>query len=190
MSRTLTGLQDQILVASPHLHDPYFERSVVYICDHSDIGATGFVVNIPTELMLSDVFSDMSIKVSNSRCHDQAVFSGGPVKTQQGFVLHRSTEKKWTSSLHMGGELAVTSSRDILDAMASDAVNTDEHLLILGYASWSSGQLEDELVHNDWLIAPRDMKLIFDTPIEARWDAAMHSLGVNPMHLSDAVGYA
>ncbi|WP_188149474.1 YqgE/AlgH family protein [Teredinibacter waterburyi] len=183
----LGGLRDQFLVAMPGLTDPIFSRSVTYICDHSDQGAMGIVINQPLELSLGDVFEQLQIDYHPSLGR-HPVLAGGPVNTQRGFVLHRN-HGEWDASLQITPEISLTASRDIVQAIAT---NRGPHnaQFSLGYAGWSPGQLEDEIANNAWLTLPADTSIIFDTPIEERWAAATKQLGVDMNLISTIAGHA
>lgn len=183
------SLENQFLVASPSLRDPSFSRAVIYLCEHSEQGALGFVINHPTTMTLQDVFIDMSISADQPKVQHQCVFAGGPVQCEQGFVIHR-TPKLWDASVQVSEGITVTSSRDILKNMAGQETLLPDHMFLLGYAGWTPGQLEQELRENAWVLAPADADIIFDTPIHERWSQVLNRLGVDEVHFSADMGHA
>ena len=186
------SLRGQLLIAMPGLLDPNFVHSVVYICQHSAEGAMGITVNRPLGLPLSQVFEQLDLDYSPPN-GTQTLLCGGPVEEQQGFVLHRPAEKQWQATAAISDGIFLTTSRDIIDDMASDQ-GPEAALVALGYAGWTSGQLEQELLENAWLTVPPDTELLsellFDTPLEQRADLAATSLGINLSQLSNSAGHA
>ena len=183
------SLENHFLIAMPSLHDPFFRRSVTYICEHSADGAMGLVINNPIDINVGDLLkkididSDKLVPQSNNM-----VFSGGPVQTDRGFVLH-SPQPGWSSSLQLSNDLMVTTSKDILQAIANN--DAPEHYLIaLGYSGWTAGQLEKELAENSWLTIPASKELLFDTEPSLRWEKAAQILGVNMQQISGDIGHA
>jgi putative transcriptional regulator len=145
------------------------------------------VVNRPIDVTLAALFRQVEIPLEDSPLSEQRVFFGGPVQFDHGFVLHRPVGA-WKSTLPVG-EIGLTTSRDILEAMAAGA-GPRQQLVALGYAGWAPGQLEDEILRNGWLTVRADIDLIFSVPPEARYDAAMQALGVNAANLSEEAGHA
>jgi putative transcriptional regulator len=183
-----TYLNGQFLIAMPDLSDPNFYQSVTYICVHNDEGAMGIVINRPLEMELGEILEHMQIPVYAPQVKHLPVFHGGPVEPERGFVLHR-TPGRWDSMLEVGGELAITTSRDILTSIAK-GTGPDESLVALGYAGWAAGQLERELAENAWLSGPADLDIIFRQPSEKRWQAAAHCIGVDLTLLSTQAGHS
>ncbi len=182
-------LKNQFLIAMPGLQDPNFHRTVTYICEHSAEGAMGIVVNRPMNLHLRDILEQMQIPPTAEAAVDQIVFSGGPVATDRGFVLH-SGGKHWESTLEIAPEICITTSRDILESMAR-GLGPPQSLIALGYAGWSSGQLEEEMRQNAWLSGPSDAEIMFHLPVEARWRAAARLLGIQNLDtIGTAAGHA
>jgi putative transcriptional regulator len=186
-------LANQLLIALPALADPHFARTVAIICQHDADGAMGVVINRASEYTLGEVFQQMGIDCDNAALCAQPVLAGGPVHPERGFVLHDRMHHggmgEWESSLAISDELAVTTSRDILEAMARGE-GPENAIVALGCAGWGSGQLEHELTENDWLTAPADAELLFRLPLEARWVAAAGRIGVDFAHLADYSGHA
>lgn len=182
------SLRNHFLIALPGMMDPSFAQSVTYICDHGPDGAMGVVINHPMNLTLNEVFEQLKLG-SPGVLGSSAVLAGGPISRERGFILHPRDNHQWQSSLHVSDDVSLTASRDILDAMASGG-GPEKALLILGYAGWEAGQLEDELADNAWLTVPADSSVIFDTPIEQRWSAAARQLGVDVSLIPRQAGHA
>jgi len=181
-------LNNQFLIAMPGMDDPNFAQTVTLVCEHGEQGALGIVINRPLTMDLGDVFAQLGLDASQSRVSSQQVLHGGPVQNDRGFVLH-SPGPSWESTLLVSERLHVTTSRDILDALARG--DGPEHAVIaLGYAGWEAGQLEDEVARNAWLTVPVDESLLFEVPAEERWQAAGRLLGINLLHLSSQAGHA
>ena len=182
------SLKNQLLIAMPTLQDPNFSRTVTYICEHGEHGAMGIVINRPTELRLLDVLQHMDIGGDFGASGDQTVYLGGPVEEERGFVLHTHTAP-WDSTLSIDDDISITTSRDILEAMAEGG-GPQQTLVALGYAGWGAGQLEQELQQNAWLSGPVDKSILFDLPPEQRWEAAARLLGVDVNLMSSEAGHA
>jgi putative transcriptional regulator len=181
------NLTSHFLIAMPAMADPNFSRSLTFICEHNERGALGIVVNRPIAVTLDALFKQVEIPLDDALIAGQPVFFGGPVQFDHGFVLHRPLGA-WKSTLPVG-EIGLTTSRDILEAMALGS-GPREQMVALGYAGWGAGQLEDEIQSNGWLTVRADSDLIFNLPPEARYDAAMQALGVNALNLSGEAGHA
>ena len=183
-----TSLTNQFLIAMPALRDPNFARGVTFLCQHGEDGAMGLLINRLSEYRLGDVLAQMNLASELTGVIDSPVLIGGPMQPERGFVLH-SPEVEWESSFRISDHVSVTTSRDILVAMA--AGHGPEHALVaLGYSSWSPGQLERELRENAWLTAPSSESLLFEVPLESRWEAAAASLGINLAQLASYAGHA
>lgn len=177
------NLAEHFLIAMPSLRDPMFEHSVVLIGEHQESGAMGIVINKPSPVHMEVVFAAIG-QNTPARFAGQYVMMGGPVQTERGFVLHTPVGN-WESSLHINDELALTTSRDIIDGLAKDD-EIDHALLTIGYSSWKKGQLEQEIAQNDWLVVPADQDILFHTPAEERYRAALNKLGVRLENLMRA----
>jgi putative transcriptional regulator len=182
------SLKSHLLIAMPALQDPNFARTVTYICEHGDHGAMGIVLNRPTDLRLADVLKHMEIEGGLGEAGEQTVFLGGPVEEERGFVLHTHSDP-WDSTLAINDEISITTSRDILEAMARGE-GPGQTLVALGYAGWGAGQLEQEMQQNAWLSGPADQSILFELPAEQRWEAAARLLGVDVNLLSSEAGHA
>ena len=161
---------------------------MTYICEHGEHGAMGIVLNRPTDLRLTDVLKHMEIDGGLGAAGEQIVFLGGPVEEERGFVLHTASSR-WDSTLAITGEISITTSRDILEAMARGD-GPERTLVALGYAGWGAGQLEREMQENAWLSGPADRSILFDLPADERWEAAARLLGVDVNLLSSQPGHA
>lgn len=182
------SLANQFLIAMPALGDPNFARTVTVICQHDENGALGVVINRATQLTLRDVLQQLSLPDDKLGDPDRPVYQGGPVQTELGLILHESLGN-WDATLAISDSLGLTTSRDILEAVA-DNRGPPSHILVLGYAGWGSGQLEREMVENAWLSGPIDPNIIFRTPVENRWWQAAALLGIDIANLSAETGHA
>lgn len=188
----INQLAGQLLLAMPSLRDPNFANSVVLVCHHDAGGSMGLVINRPREVSVHDVLADLDIGPETGRelvsTDIDRVFEGGPVDTFRGFVLHDGWHI-YDSTTEITPELYLTASRDILEALARGD-GPEHYLLLLGYAGWGAGQLEQELSNNDWLIAPASHHILFQEPAEGRWNFGARCMGINPARLSSQVGHA
>jgi putative transcriptional regulator len=188
MSEDKTSLTNQLLIAMPSLVDPNFAQTVTLICEHTDKGALGIVLNKPLPMKLSEVLSQMKLEPSTEEIGAQTVLRGGPVHTDRGFVLHRPGGE-WDSTHKVSELIQVTTSRDVLAAMARGEGPSDA-FIALGYAGWDSGQLEKEILENAWLSMPANDQLVFALPFEQRWQASWQMLGVDLDKVSLVAGHA
>lgn len=186
--RTETNLTNHFLIAMPRLEDPNFFHTVTYICEHTTDGAMGIVINRPMELHLADIFEQLEIGISTTNVAEQPVYIGGPVQSDRGFVLHDASTQ-WASTLQVTAEISVTTSLDILEAIAAGK-GPRHNLVALGYAGWGAGQLESELAQNAWLSGPAESDIIFNRASDERWQAAADLLGVDLNLLSGDTGHA
>lgn len=184
-TESLTG---QFLIAMPAMADPHFEQTVSFICQHNENGALGIVINRTMDLTMGDVLGQMDIPADKCFRLKQSVHYGGPVQTERGFILH-DQPTAFESTLTIDGRIGLTTSRDILEAIARNE-GPGRALIALGYAGWGSGQLEREITQNAWLSGPADVDLMFSTPVEQRWNLAAGLLGVDLTLLSREAGHA
>lgn len=182
------SLTNHFLIAMPGLTDPNFFHSVTYVCEHNSEGAMGIVINRPLEITLSEVLESMEITAPERDFSDVAIFLGGPVEPERGFVLHRPAGQ-WESSITIADAMALTTSRDIVAAIAEGS-GPQHFLIALGYAGWGAGQLEEEMANNAWLSVPADFDRLLSTPVELRWETAAALLGVDLKTLSSDIGHA
>ena len=179
---------NHLLIALPSLRDSYFERSVTLICQHDGDGAMGLMVNRASEYTVGEVLQQMGIASDDAALQAQVVLAGGPVHPERGFVLH-DDGRSWDSSLAVGDGLYLTTSRDVLEAMARGD-GPKQALVALGCAGWGAGQLENELVDDSWLLAPNRGDVLFQLPLAQRWQAAAGSIGIDLVNLASHSGHA
>jgi putative transcriptional regulator len=192
-----TNLTNHFLIAMPGLQDAMFARSVVYVCEHSERGALGLVINKPCDIDMKRLFEKVELPLLRSDLMGDPVFLGGPVQTERGFVLHEATfldkdkpsDPVYASTMVIPGGLEMTTSRDVLEALSTGA-GPRKVLVSLGYASWGEGQLESELGENSWLTVAASSSVIFDTPVSQRYDKALMLLGLELWMLSPDAGHA
>ena len=182
------NLTGHFLIAMPSLNDSFFNQAVTYICEHDENGSFGLIINQETEIHLKQVLKEMKIEGADTDNEGQAIFIGGPVDQGRGFILHRPVGN-WSSSLAVKNGVALTTSKDILQAIANNE-GPEECIVTLGYAGWAAGQLEQEMASNTWLSCPADEQIIFNTPVEERWKAAAKLIGVDLSLLSHDTGHA
>lgn len=182
-----TYLSNQFLIAMPNLTDPGFFHTVTYLCQHNEEGALGIVINRQIDMRLGDIFKQMRIQVTYPSAADSPVFYGGPVQQERGFVIHTPCGR-WDSSIAISDEIALTTSRDILEAIAVGEGPT-YYLVALGYAGWGEGQLEREIIDNAWLNTPCGNDILFKTPVSQRWQAAANQIGIDINQLTAPAGH-
>lgn len=182
------SLSNHFLIAMPNMADPLFAKSLVYICEHGSHGAMGVIINKPSGIAMAQLFDQIDIRLNNDHVRVDPVYFGGPVQPDRGFVLHAPVDN-WQSSLMVTDDIALTTSKDILQAVSENR-GPAKVLVTLGYAGWSEGQLEQEISQNGWLTVAANPEIIFSLPAEERYDAAMALLGFDPSLLSGEVGHA
>jgi putative transcriptional regulator len=187
-SRAGDSLRNHFLLAMPSLAEGIFSHSITYICEHGESGAMGIVINQPLELTVAEIFDHLQIKALKD-FDEVPVMAGGPVQIDHGFVLHRAMDTEWEASIKVTEDITLTTSRDVLRAIAN-GTGPEEHLIALGYAGWSPGQLEQELAQNSWLTLPAESDIIFATPCEQRLGAAAAQLGIDMNLISGQAGHA
>ncbi len=181
-------LKNHFLIAMPHMADPNFAQTVTFLIEHNAEGAMGLVINRPSGLSLADVLEQLRPdSLPPAICQSLPIFSGGPVQTERGFVLH-PTGMQFQATMELG-EVALSTSQDVLFAIA-DGHGPEKYVIALGYAGWEAGQLEQELISNTWLTCPADSQILFDTPFDQRLAAAAARLGVNLSLLTSQAGHA
>jgi putative transcriptional regulator len=182
------NLTHHFLIAMPNMVDPYFTRTLTFVCEHNDQGALGIVVNRPIDMTLQALFERLSLTLSDRTLADSPIYFGGPVQTDRGFVLHVPAGN-WQSTLRVRDAIGLTTSKDILEAVGRGEGPT-KMLVTLGYAGWSAGQLEHELSQNAWLTVEAKDAIMFDLPAEERLAAALELLGLDYARLADVAGHA
>ena len=187
------NLTNHFLIAMPGLEDEAFAKSVVYMCEHTERGALGLVINKPGEITVKELFDKVDLPLRRDDLALAPVFQGGPVQTERGFVLHEAMmpghESIYASSMSIPGGLEMTTSRDVLEALSTGA-GPRRVFVSLGYSAWGEGQLESELLDNSWLTVAADPGVIFDTPVNERYDKALLLLGLQSWMLSPVAGHA
>jgi putative transcriptional regulator len=187
------NLTHHFLIAMPGLSDESFARSVVYLCEHSERGALGLVINKPSDINLKGLFDKVELPLRRQDLSDALVFQGGPVQTERGFVLHEpvsaGNEAVYASTMTIPGGLEMTTSKDVLEALSTGA-GPRRVLVSLGYSAWGEGQLESELAENSWLTVGADPAVIFETPVAERYQRALQLLGIDEFMLSQEAGHA
>ena len=181
-------LTNHFLIAMPAMSDPFFAKALIFVAEHNEQGALGLIVNRPLDLTLAALLERINISFEAPTVGEFPVLFGGPVQTERGFVLHQPIGD-WQSTLAVTPELGLTSSRDVLESLATDA-RPAQITVALGYSGWGAGQLERELAENAWLTVPADTRIIFDLPCEERLPAAMERLGIDITHLAGSAGHA
>ena len=189
------NLTNQFLIAMPGMADETFSGAVVYLCEHTEKGALGLVINKPIDIKLKNLFEKVELTLDREDLAEAPVYYGGPVQTERGFVLHERLDGDegegghYNSSLSIPGGLEMTTSKDVLEALSNGA-GPKRILVTLGYSGWGAGQLEDELGRNGWINVNAEPGIIFDTPVEQRYDKALSLLGIDPRMLSQEAGHA
>ncbi len=192
MSHGAINLTNQFLIAMPGIGGETFAGTVIYLCEHTDKGALGLVINKPIDITLKNLFEKVELSLDRDDLADTPVYFGGPVQTERGFVLHERLDGDgghYASSLKIPGGLEMTTSKDVLEALSSGA-GPKKLLITLGYSGWSAGQLEDEMSRNSWINVEAAPDIIFDTPVEQRYDKALSLLGIDVRMLSQEAGHA
>jgi putative transcriptional regulator len=195
MSGTPVNFTNQFLIAMPGMMDATFAGTVVYLCEHTEKGALGLVINKPIDIKLKDLFEKVELSLDRADLAESPVYFGGPAQTERGFVLHERLDGgegeggHYNSSLRIPGGLEMTTSKDVLEALSNGA-GPKKILVTLGYSGWGAGQLEDEMSRNGWINVSAEPGIIFDTPVEQRYDRALLLLGINAGMLSQEAGHA
>lgn len=184
----IEDLSNQFLIALPVLEDSIFDRSVSLICRHDEKGAMGLVFNKTTKYNLAEVLSHIGLEVEDKACFDVPVFEGGPVHHERGFILHTPLGN-WDSTLEVTKDIGITSSKDILAAIAKGE-GPEQYLVALGCAGWSEGQLEQELLDNAWITAPMDIDMLFAEDVSMKWRGSAKNIGVDVLKISQVAGHA
>ena len=183
-----SSLANHLLVAMPGMADSNFGGAVVFLAEHTARGALGLIVNRPTDITLRTLFERIDLRLDIESLAELPVLYGGPVQTDRGFVLHQPLGQ-WNSTVTVGEDMGLTSSKDVLEAVAQGE-GPERLLVTLGYAGWGPGQLEHEIAQNAWLTLAPTAELLFDVPLDQRFERAFRSLGIDPALLSPAVGHA
>jgi len=180
-------LTNNFLIAMPGMEGDDFSKSVTFLCQHDEDGALGLLVNKPHTMTMGDIFKQLAVTPVRPEVSQIPLFKGGPVQPERGFVLHTPVGN-WDSTMQINEELALTSSKDILEAIAQDK-GPEKWLVALGYAGWAAGQLEEEILRNSWLHDVAETGIIFDEPLAQRWELAAHRIGVDISLMSTEAGH-
>jgi putative transcriptional regulator len=192
MGSASINLTNQFLIAMPGMGDGTFAGTVIYLCEHSEKGALGLVINKPIDIKLKNLFEKVELSLDREDLADEPVYFGGPVQTERGFVLHERLGEDgghYNSTLQIQGGLEMTTSKDVLEALSNGA-GPKKVLVTLGYSGWGAGQLEEEMSRNGWINVQAEPNIIFDTPVEQRYDKALSLLGIDARMLSPEAGHA
>jgi len=183
-------LNNQFLIAMPNLADSHFSQTVSYLCQHNEEGALGIIINRPASMVLGDILQQMSINACSQQIHNTPVFVGGPVQQERGFIIHskETDTESWDSSMSTSETTSLTSSRDILEAIAVGK-GPKQYIVALGYAGWGAGQLEKEMINNAWLNTPCENDILYKTPVEQRWKDAANQIGIDIKQLTTPAGH-
>ncbi len=183
------NLTKQLLIAMPALRDPNFSHTVTLLCEHNEYGAMGIIVNQPTSMSVKELIDRLDTENKSKKVpNHNPVFAGGPVHINRGFILHDS-DREWESTHIIDNDLKLTTSEDILLDIGKGA-GPKNSIVALGYAGWGPGQLEQELADNAWLTVPYEAKIVFETPVEKRWETAANKLGIDLHLISNEAGHA
>ena len=192
MGSASINLTNQFLIAMPGMGDGTFAGTVIYLCEHSEKGALGLVINKPIDIKLKNLFEKVELSLDREDLADEPVYFGGPVQTERGFVLHERLGEDgghYNSTLQIQGGLEMTTSKDVLEALSNGA-GPKKVLVTLGYSGWGAGQLEEEMSRNGWINVQAEPDIIFDTPVEQRYEKALSLLGIDARMLSPEAGHA
>ncbi|MDA0149929.1 YqgE/AlgH family protein [Vibrio sp. LaRot3] len=186
------NLTNHFLVAMPGMKDPYFQRSVIYVCEHNEDGAMGLMINSPIEVTIGKMLEKVDVQPVHPQLRteklEMPVLNGGPVSEDRGFILHQPKDR-YESSIQMTEQIMVTTSKDILSVLGTEA-EPNQYIVALGYSGWEPGQLETELAENSWLTIEADPDIMFETPVKERWQKAVQMLGIDVAQLSSQIGHA
>jgi putative transcriptional regulator len=192
MGGEIMNLTNHFLVAMPGMADPFFYRAVIYICEHNEDGAMGLIINAPIDITVAGMLKQVEVESIHPKIYKEhlnmPVLNGGPVSEDRGFILHEPKDE-YHSSIQMTDKLMVTTSKDILGVLGTEA-EPKNYIVALGYSGWTAGQLEKELAENAWLTVKADPEVMFNTPVHQRWNKAVEMLGIDPAQLSTESGHA
>jgi len=186
-SSSLDSLRNHFLIAMPSLNESCFSHTITYLCDHTEEGATGLVINQTHDMDMAEIFSQLKL-TDTLKQGKTAVMNGGPVEPERGQVLH-SGEGDWASTLAVTEDIHLTTSLDLIEAIAA-GTGPKQYLFVLGYAGWGPGQLEEEIANNDWLTIAADRDIMFSAPVEERWNIISKQLGIDLNLISGNAGHA
>ncbi|KGQ69723.1 hypothetical protein OA57_10470 [Chelonobacter oris] len=184
-------LQDRFLLAMPGMDDPFFKNALIYLCEHNEQGSMGIMLTRTTELSVAEIIAKMNFLIADQRHYqqDDVVLIGGPVSVERGFILHTKCVPPFQHSVAVSDQIWLTTSADVLQTIGRPD-EPEKYLVALGCCTWRSGQLEQEIADNAWLVLEPSEHLLFDVPHDRRWLEANRSLGFEPTHLTALAGHA
>ena len=187
MTAFFDSFKNHFLISMPHLDDPHFEHTVIYLCQHTQEGAMGIIINRPSNVDFTELADHLGMKVSCSRLAAEPIYTGGPVEAERGFILH-TAEKKWNNTLTVTNEISLSASLEALEDIAKGD-GPSAFIITLGCAGWDDGQLEAEIANNDWLVCEAYLDILFHTPSDMQFTAATQVLGIDMARLSPDIGH-
>lgn len=188
MANTFQSLKNHFLISMPHLNDPHFEHTVVYLCEHTETGAMGVIINRPSSIDFGELAEHLGMQMLQPKLTSEQIYVGGPVESERGFILHTS-DKYWGNTLRVNDDVCLSASLETLEHIASGD-GPASFLITLGCAGWEEGQLESEIANNDWLVCEADLDVLFNTPSDMQFSAATKVLGLDMSLLSPDIGHA
>ncbi|MBJ7539429.1 YqgE/AlgH family protein [Marinomonas sp. C1424] len=187
MTTFFDSFKNHFLISMPHLDDPHFEHTVIYLCEHTKAGAMGIVINRPSNVDFTELADHLGMPVANPKLTAEPIYNGGPVEAERGFILH-TADKAWSNTLKVTDEVSLSASLEALEEIA-DGKGPSAFRITLGCAGWDAGQLESEITNNDWLVCEADLDVLFHTPSDMQFTAATNVLGIDMMRLSPDIGH-
>lgn len=188
MMNTAQSLKNHFLISMPHLNDPNFEQTVIYLCEHTDSGAMGVIINRPSSIDFAELADHLGMKIEAPKLTSEPIYTGGPVEPERGFILH-SSDQSWGNTLHVTDDICLSASLETLEHIATGE-GPELFRITLGCAGWDEGQLEAEIANNDWLVCEADLDVLFNTPSDMQLTAATKVLGLDMSLLSPEIGHA
>ena len=187
MNTSFDSFKNYFLISMPHLDDPHFEHTVIYLCEHTTAGAMGIVINRPSNVDFTELANHLGMPITNPLVSAESIYHGGPVEVEKGFILH-SADKQWKNTLTVTNEVSLSASLEALEDIARGE-GPNSFRITLGCAGWDAGQLESEIANNDWLVCEADLDVLFHTPSDMQFTAATQVLGIDMSRLSPDIGH-
>jgi len=185
----ILSFKNHLLIAMPDVQDPHFNQSVVFMCQHSNEGGLGFVINHALTMRLEELMEQMKVEIEDESIAQLPIFLGGPMQQDRGFILHTPAEIQWETTVNISDDVCLTTSQDILNAIAQGK-GPEKFLIALGYSAWNEGQLEAEIKRNAWISTDNSEHILFDTPISEKWKKAAKNMGLDIRLLNTEVAHA
>ncbi|BFM50530.1 YqgE/AlgH family protein [Marinomonas sp. THO17] len=182
------SFKNHFLISMPHLDDPHFEHTVVYLCEHTPVGAMGIIINRPSNIEFRELAKHLAMTIEDPKLITEPIYTGGPVEAERGFILH-TADKEWGNTLKVTSQVSLSASLKALEDIAKGK-GPNAFLVTLGCAGWDAGQLEAEIANNDWLVCEADLDVLFNTPSELQFSAATKVLGIDMTKLSPDIGHS